>query len=112
MIGQRGRSEPLVAVDQYAKDDAPQRPGPLVDSDQSLKPAIARLETVGYQVRALHPQSSVERLACQLEIVAVNSAIHPNFANGPDIRNIRNSNRLAFREIDDRLAADMHTNHL
>ncbi len=48
--------ESFLAVDEHPKDHAAQRPGPLVDSHERLKPTIARFDPVRQKGRLCVPR--------------------------------------------------------
>src|SRR5689334_8364572 len=58
-FGQGRRLESLLTIHEDAEDDAPERPGPLIDADQGLEAAIPRLDPIGEQGPALRPDPPV-----------------------------------------------------
>src|SRR5205085_87778 len=93
-VRQGSRLGPLLVVDEDAEDDAAQRPGALVDTDEGLESAVSRLDPVGQQGTALGADTPVIRLADQLEGMAVDRPIGPERARRPDERDILNTRRL------------------
>ena len=97
--------ESFLAVDEHAKDDAAQRPGPLVDPHECLKPAIARLDPVRQKGRALRADPTVVGLAAEMKDWPSTVRSTRKATGRPDIGKILIAGRLSLGKIDDRRAS-------
>lgn len=101
----RFRPELLLAIDQDAKHDAPERPGTLVNADQGLESTISRLDSIHQERATIGPDATVVHLAGQLERTSVNRPIGATMSRGPDIGDIDRLHEVAFLEVDHQRAS-------